>query len=49
MDLIIFYHELPCLVCSIPKHYIVIIDGDLNAQKGKDERQILLTQLVKQK
>ena len=46
-DLITFYNELSSLVCSIPKHNVFIIGGDMNAPKYKS--QIQLTQLVKQK
>ena len=31
MDLITFYYELPSLVGNIPKHNVLIIDGDMNA------------------
>ena len=34
-DLIAFYNELSSLVCSILKHNIHIIGGDMNAQIGK--------------
>ena len=30
-----FYNEPSSLVCSIPKHNILIIGGDMNAQIGK--------------
>ena len=36
-DLITFYNERSSLVRSIPKHNVLIIDGDMNAQIGKDE------------
>ena len=35
-DLIAYYNELSFLVCSIPKHNILIIGGDMNAQSGKN-------------
>ena len=35
-DLINFYYELSSLVCCIPKHNILIIGGDMNAQIGKN-------------
>ena len=35
-DLIAFYDELSSLVRSIPKHNILIIDRDMNAQIGKN-------------
>ena len=35
-DLIVFYNELSSFVCSIPKHNVLIIDGDMNAQIGKN-------------
>ena len=35
-DLIASYNELSSLVRSIPKHNILIIDGDMNAQIGKN-------------
>ena len=36
MDLITFYNELYSLVCRIPKHNILIIGRDMNAQIGKN-------------
>ena len=36
-DLIIFYNELSFLVRSIPKHNVLIIGGDMNAQIGREE------------
>ena len=35
-DLIAFYNELSSLVRCIPKHNILIIGGDMNAQIGKN-------------
>ena len=32
MDLDVFYNELSSLVHSIPKHNVLIISGDMNAQ-----------------
>ena len=36
-DLDTFYNELSSLVPSIPKHNVLIIGGDINAQIGKNE------------
>ena len=36
-DLIAFYNELSSLVCSIPKHIVLIISRDMNAQIGKNK------------
>ena len=33
---LIAYNELSSFVCSIPKHYVQIIGGDLNTQIGKN-------------
>ena len=35
-ELVAFYDELSSLVCSIPKHNILVIGGDMNAQIGKN-------------
>ena len=35
-DLIAFYDELSSLVRSVPKHNALVIDGDMNAQIGKN-------------
>ena len=35
-DLITFYNEPPSLVRSIPKHNVIIISGNMNAQIGKN-------------
>ena len=35
-DLITFYDELSSLVRSIPKHNVLVIGGDMNAQIGKN-------------
>ena len=35
-ELITFYDELSSLVCSIPKHNVFVIGGDMNAQIGKN-------------
>ena len=32
-----FYEELSSLVRSIPKHNLLVIGGDMNAQMGKTE------------
>ena len=37
MDLITFNNKLSSLVCSIPKHNVLIISGDINAQIGRNE------------
>ena len=36
-ELVTFYDELSSLVRSIPKHNLLIIGGDMNAQIGKTE------------
>ena len=36
-DLITFFNELSTFVCSIPKHNILIISDDINAQIGKNK------------
>ena len=33
---IVFYDELSSLVRSIPKHNVFVINGDMNAQIGKN-------------
>ena len=49
-DHIDFYKELFSLVRRIPKHNVLVIGGDMNAQIGKNvDPQIQLAQLVKQK
>ena len=49
-DLSDFYNKLSSLVCSIPKHNVLIISRDMNAQIGKNvSKQIQPIQLVKQK
>ena len=35
-ELVAFYDELSSLVCSIPKHNMLVIGGDMNAQIGKN-------------
>ena len=35
-DLIAFYKELSSRVLSIPKHNVLVIGGDMNAQIGKN-------------
>ena len=35
-NLIAFYNELSSLVCSVPKHNLLVIDEDKNAQIGKN-------------
>ena len=34
-ELIAFYDLLFSIVCSIPKHNVLVISGDMNAQIGK--------------
>ena len=49
-ELITFYDDLSSFVCSILKHHVLIIGGDMNTQIGKKRKpQIQPTQLVKQK
>ena len=36
-ELVAFYDELSSLVHSIPKHNLLVIGGDMNAQIGKTE------------
>ena len=49
-DLIAFYNELSSLDHCIPKHNILVISGDMNAQISKNvNHKIQLTLLVKQK
>ena len=38
-ELVTFYDELSSLVRSIPKHYMLVIGGDMNAQIGKKRKQ----------
>ena len=38
-DIITFYNELPSFVRHIPKHNILIIGGDVNAQISSDENK----------
>ena len=42
-----FYDELSSLVRSIPKHNLLVIGGDMNAQIRKDRQQIQPTQHIK--
>ena len=35
-ELVAFYNELSSLVRSIPKHKLLVIGGDMNAQIGKN-------------
>ena len=35
-ELVTFYDELSSLVCSIPKHNMLVISGDMNVQIGKN-------------
>ena len=47
-ELVTFYEELSSLVHSIPKHNLLVIGGDMNAQIGKkQEQKIQPTQHVK--
>ena len=34
--LITFYNELSSLVRSIPKHNVLVVDGDMKTQTGKN-------------
>ena len=38
-ELVTFYDELSSLVRSIPKHNMLVIGGDMNAQIGKKRKQ----------
>ena len=50
MDIITFYNELYSLVRYIPKHNVLIIGRDMNAQIGKEQkRKFCLDNPVKQK
>ena len=44
-----FYNELSSHVYSIPKHNVLSIGGDMNAQIDLKKKQIQLPQLVQQK
>ena len=47
-ELVTFYDELSSLVRSLPKHYMIVIGGDINAQIGKKRKQqIQPTQHIK--
>ena len=53
-ELVTFYEELSSLVRSIPKHNLLVIGGDMNAQIGKNRNNkyvkqvwFLLSQSVK--
>ena len=47
-ELVAFYDELSSLVRSIPKHNVLVIGGDMNAQIGKNQKQqIQPTQHIK--
>ena len=39
MDIIIFYTELSLLIWLIPKHYVLIIGGDMNTHINKDRNK----------
>ena len=41
-ELIAFYDELSSLVRSIPKHNLLVIDGDINAKIGKNANKYSL-------
>ena len=49
-EIVTFYEDLSSLVRSIPKHNLLVIGGDMNAQIGekKQKQQIQPTQRVKQ-
>ena len=38
-ELVTFYDELSSLVRSIPKHNMLVIGGDMNAQIGEKRKQ----------
>ena len=40
--LIAFYNDLSSFVCCIPKHNVLVIDGDTNAQIGKNVNKFSL-------
>ena len=42
-ELIAFYDELSSLVRSIPKHNVLVIGGDMNAQIGKNKYSLHYT------
>ena len=44
-ELVTFYDELSSLLCSIPKHNLLVIGGDMNREKWK--QQIQPTQHIK--
>ena len=47
-ELVTFYDELSSLVCSIPKHNMLVIGGDMNApNREKQKQQIQPPQHVK--
>ena len=39
-ELVIFYNELSFLVRNIPKHTVLVIGGDMNAEIGKNRNNI---------
>ena len=41
-ELVAFYDELSFLVRSIPKHNVLVIGGDMNAQIGKNRNKYSL-------
>ena len=49
-EIVTFYEDLSSLVRSIPKHNLLVIGGDMNAQIGKNRnnKYIQPTQRVKQ-
>ena len=46
-ELVTFCEELSSLVRSIPKHNLLVIGGDMNAQIGKNRKKIQPSQHVK--
>ena len=38
-EIVTFYEDLSSLVRSIPKHNLLVIGGDMNAQIGKNRHQ----------
>ena len=41
-EIVTFYDELSSLVRSIPKHNMLVIGGDMNAQIGKNRNNIYI-------
>ena len=47
-ELVAFYDELSSLVHSIPKHNVLVIGRDMNAQIGRNGKHNSSTELFKQ-